>query len=278
ILNQEPGDDKAWVRRASIINKTLGRSNRPAVNWLRAYVLAHDDPQAGLAEWVKLTDAEIETLQQQPSQTHSRLVMELLRRQVDLLDRLKRPDDALAAMRKMVQVEPGDPREPDTLTDVVKWLAQRKQWSVVDEVAARFAPNFDADAMLLYALAEARLEQGKKKLADETANKALKLNGEKIEDHFLLALRLQERGLDDWSDGEYRRVIQLGQPWNELVVRAQFLMSESLHDREREADAAKVLGGLVKAMDADGKTAQMVARLGRNVDSVRSRMNFFFAN
>ena len=115
-----------------------------------------------------------------PAGNPSQIVMELLRRKVDLLDRLGRGDETADVMRQMVLCERGDSA---SLGELVDWLVERKAWNVIDEVAARFAASFDLDAMLMYTLCEARLAQGNRELADETAEKALKLNGDNAQEH-----------------------------------------------------------------------------------------------
>src|SRR5262249_55997273 len=71
------------------------------------------------------------------------------------------------------RIERGDSA---SLTELVEWLVKRKAWSVVNEVADRFAASFEADAQLLYTLCEARLAEGQRDLAEQMAAKALKLN------------------------------------------------------------------------------------------------------
>jgi len=56
------------------------------------------------------------------------------------------------------------------------------------------------------------------------------------------------------------------------------MLSESLHDREQNGDAAKVLESLATAMDADPQVLQGVRKLARNPESVRARMDLFFSN
>ena len=180
IAQDVPADDAAWSRRSAVITKAMERSRRPVAKWLLNYVRAHDDPAGALVAWNAIAAGEQKTLDEHPQETSSQVVMELLRRKVDLLDRLERSDETVDVMRQMVACERGDSA---SLGELVDWLAQRKAWNVIDEVAARFAASFDLDAMLLYTLCEARLAQGSRKLADEVADKALKLNGDNVQEH-----------------------------------------------------------------------------------------------
>jgi Flp pilus assembly protein TadD len=275
VLKAELPADSDWLRRAKIILQNVDRSKRPAAEWLRTYVQAHDDPEAALAAWRQLADAERKTLEEHPQQTENQLVQELLRQQVDVLDRLKRRDEELAVIRKIVDLERGDPQ---TLTELVEWLAKREAWSVIDEVANRFSISFNGDAGLLYTLAQARKAQGNDALAEETAQRALSLNADKVREHINLAIELQKRGLIVWADREYRFVIGmgLGPGFAEEGLYARFRLSENLHDRLEDKEAGEMLQETVKAMDSDNNILKFVAKR-QNPDAVRSRMYFFLA-
>ena len=79
----------------------------------------------------------------------------------------------MTAIRRLVDVEPGD---PETLAELLPWLVEQKAWKAVDELAAAVLPRSCADdAGLLYLLAEAYAEQGQKDRAEETAARAFRL-------------------------------------------------------------------------------------------------------
>ncbi len=269
-----------WAQRAETIRRTIGRSTRPGAEWLRTYLSAHDDPAQGVTRWAKLIDAEAATLAQQPSQSHHRLVIDLLQQQIALLDRLQRPADALAAVRRILEIAPGDPREPQELGELVEWLVQRKDWTAIDELSKKFANNFEAEPLLLYILADARARQGKKDLAEQTAAKAFKLNPDKMDEHLNVGKELQDRGLVDWSDREFRHVIAPAQPATRLdqvliLLEARLTFGESLHDREKDLEAAEAFKGVVDLME-DRRFEHFIANY-RNPESIKSRTNFFYA-
>lgn len=275
VINEPlPPGDEAWNKRSKLITRTLDRSNRTAARWLKTYVQARQAPDAALAEWKKLAELEEQTLEQFPQQSQNQFVMQLLRQQIDTLDRLGRTDDATKTMQKMVAIERGDSQ---SLTELVDWLAERKAWPIIDEVAAKFSGNFDADALLLYTLAQARLAQGSDALAEEAAAKALKINSDKAAEHLLVAFRLSERGLMKWSDREYRFVIDIGPPHADAVIKARSLLAENLHDRQEDLAAAEVLKGLADGIDKDRLVSRAVNQQGRDAAAIKSRMHFFFA-
>ena len=207
IIGQEPQPDEAnWPKRTATIAKVLDRSTRPAARWLKTYVQMHSDPQAALRTWAEMVAGEQKTLDEHPQQSDVRVVIGLLRIQVDQLQSLGRDAEAQQAMREMVALERG---EPQNLVELVGWLVKRKAWAAIDDVATRFAPNFEADGQLLYTLAQALESEGKTEAAEQAARRALALNPDHIPDHFAMARFLQARGLDEWSDREFRYLLEI---------------------------------------------------------------------
>ncbi len=197
VITQEPQpSDADWPKRSATLTRNLERSKRPAALWLRSYVEMRTNPQKALDDWIGLVEVERKTLEEHPQQTDSQVLMKLLRIEVVQLERLGRNDEAKKAMHEMVAVERGD---STTLAELVSWLAKRHAWEVIDEVATRFASSFDAQPQLLYTLAQALSAEGKTQEADDTANRALKINPTQAREHWNIAWILQCRGLVDWS-------------------------------------------------------------------------------
>ncbi len=207
IMEHEPADESAWSHRAETIHTELKRTRRPAAQWLDVYLEAHADPAGALKKWSAMTAAEQQTLGEHPRDTHSQIVIDLLRRQVALLDLLGRGDETDAVMRQMVLAERGDSA---SLAELINWLVKRKAWNMVDLVAERFSASFEVDALLMYTLCEARLTQGKDDLVEEIAARALQIHGDSQQEHVLLADRLGSHGLPRWADRELRYAIDLG--------------------------------------------------------------------
>ena len=84
-----------------------------------------DDPAGALDKWSALVDAERRLLEQHPQETHNQIVTNLLRRKIDLLDRLGRGDETTEVMHQMVLCERGDSA---SLTELIEWLVKRKAW------------------------------------------------------------------------------------------------------------------------------------------------------
>jgi tetratricopeptide (TPR) repeat protein len=269
-----PTDKKEAGDRYSLISRTVARSRRPASLWLKAYVLEPTNPSAAIEAWEKVIEAEEHVLDKQ-SETSPLLMSTLLRRQVGLLDQLKRPEDALKAIARLVKLERGD---AESLVPLVDWLSERKAWQILDDVSERFAAAINADPVLLYTLANARRVQGNQALADELAKKAFALNPDKIEEHARMANYLQHHGLHDWSDREYRFLIDKFQLTDVTGLRVRSILSENLHDRQREAEAAEVLKPLVDLIDkGDIAIRQVLDSVDRPAEGIKSRMLYFQA-
>jgi tetratricopeptide (TPR) repeat protein len=255
IAQAAQADAAAWSRRAATITRNLQYGRRPAARWLLAYVQAQSDPAGALEKWSALVDIERKTLDEHPQETSGQVVLELLRRKIDLLDRLGRSEETAEVMRQMVLCERGDSA---SLTELIEWLVKRKAWSAIDEAATRFAASFELDALLMYTLCEARLAQGNRELAEQTAQKALKLSGDSPQEHAALVDRLVERGMVEWADRELRQIIGLGPPGTATDVRARRFLGDSLHDRRRDLEAAEVLKDLMDAADKDPSVMQRI--------------------
>jgi tetratricopeptide (TPR) repeat protein len=273
IIAQEPQPDApTWSKRSATIAKVLDRSTRPAARWLKTYVQMHTDPQAALATWAEMIATEQKTLDDHPQQSDVRVVIQLLRVEVDQLQAQQRDEEAQRAMREMVALERG---EPQGLTELVNWLAKRRAWAAIDDVATKFASSFEGSAQLLYTLGQALQAEGKTDAAEETARKALELNPERVVDHYQMAQFLQTRGLLDWSDREARLVMEMKGTNPDVAIRIRHFLAENLHDRQRDEEAGEVLQG---AVDILAKIAQPANEDGSSrLDALRSRTCYLLA-
>ncbi len=260
------------------VRKSLGDCKRPSAVWLSAWTRLGTEPDAVMAEWTKLTDAEAELLRRSPNDTAPEIVAGLTRFQIAQLKKLGKTDEAMAATGKLVEIERGN---PETLAELLGWLIEQKAWKTVDDLAQRFALRFAAEPGLLYMLAEAHARQGQKDRAEETAARAFRLfpgkQPNQLLRHLMAAQHLRQRGQFDWARREFEHVIAQGAEADndEPRIMAQSVLAEMLHDQGQDLDAAGVLEKLVESIDA-GKVTE--AELGgRKPREIRSRMHYFFA-
>ncbi len=252
----------------------LGRSRRPAAGWLTAWAKLLEDPQAGLPDWSQLVAAEHERLRRSPDQTSPEIVAALLRLEIEWAKRLGRTDQAMAAMRRLVELDSSD---PEMLAELLEWLIVQKAWEAVEQLAARSQAQFESDPLLLYLLAEAESLQGRRDEAEQTAGRAAGLNPgtapENLVNHLTVAYRLRERGLFRWAEREYRHVVSVPAPNRQITYMAWISLAEMLHDQGENQQAAEALRSALalQTQHGDAETA------GRDAQELRSRMHYFQA-
>jgi tetratricopeptide (TPR) repeat protein len=82
--------------------------------------------------------------------------------------------------------------------------------------------------------------------------------------------------LVEWAEGEYRRAIAIGPAGQMWSLQGQYLLGESLHDRQIDDQAAKVLDEATRDMEAVIAQMQEVPG-GRSLSTVRARAHYFHA-
>lgn len=276
ILGRQPPDQPPSAELADTLRKNFGHNRRKAAGWLMTYVGFRDDPQKALASWIKLVDEELAVLKRKPGDSDPVVAAALVRCQINWLAKLGRKQQAVAAMWKLIDLNKGD---PESLAELLDWLVEQKAWDAIGKVAERFADRFAKAPIFLYTLAQAQMAQGKKALAEETAQRAHALHsGPQPDDlvtHLMTAFTLRRRGLFAWAERELRYVIAKTTNQN-LAVTARSSLAEMLHDRGNELAAAEVLKPLVEAM---GKRPNVLAEaIGRSPGAFGARMNLFYAN
>ena len=268
-----PSDPQQRSVLADVIRANVGRSKRPAAEWLRAYAHTLIAPESALADWDRITQGELLTFSQFPHQTERRLVRDLLRWQVDLLRRLGQQEESLAVVRRTIDLLEGQREE---LNDFVDWLLDRKAWIIVDEVADRFPHEFYRRPRLVYRLAEARKLRGDHASATETAERALMMDPGQPEHHNLMASYLTSRLLYDWAEAEYRYVLESTDREDSAQLEARFFLSDMLFDIQRELDAAKVLSVAAEAIEQNPKLL-LPLPFSRTAREVRGASYYYYA-
>lgn len=274
VMDQKLGEATDWKERADVLRAGLGNSPRLPAEWIRIYLAAHDQPAEAVGPLRKQIDLEMDVLRQYPRRTSPEILMSLWRRLADMLKGLDRRQEAVDAMMQMVALEKSG---TTVLTAVLDWLMDIKAWAEIDELAARFPGRFEQDALLLYTLADAKRRQEKKVEAGEIVARARKLNIEDQRRHLITGLELHRRGLVDWSEQEYQDAIGMGMPGQALTLTAQFLLSESMHDRAADEAAAKVLDEATKGMATAAQQGLDFSDAQRTPEANRARAHYFYA-
>jgi tetratricopeptide (TPR) repeat protein len=277
LLRSRTSGEPPDAATVATIHKILDTCKRPGAVWLLTWTRLGGEPDAAMAEWTRLVDDELVLLQQAQMETNTEIAAGLIRIRVAWLQKLGRNDDVLKALRKLVEVTPGD---PESLAELLQWLVKQKAWKAVDDLAQRFAPQLIGDAGLLYLLAEAYAEQGRLKDQEETAARAFGLNPGKQEPpllaHLTAARHLMDRGRFVWARREFDYVIAQGNlNDNNIPAVAQRMLAEMLHDQSQDIDAAGTLAKMLQAWETVKRTEGRPD--DRELTEYRSRMHYFLA-
>lgn len=266
------GDDAARKDLATRIRATIEQSNRTSAKWMMTYALTLETGDATVDEWQQVVDDEFESLARFPEETDRDIVRDLLRWQAELLRQLGRPEAAMAAIRRTLDLMEGDREE---IFDIVDWSLEHKVWAVIDEIATRFPVEFNKEAGLVYRLAEAQRKRGDEPLAQETAARALAMYPSLLERHVESAHTLMTRQMYDWSENEYRFVIDSQETDNRETLFSRYALADMLFDLGQEKKAAEAAQGTVDAIEKDPRLLQQ--SVGITAATVRGTAAFYHA-
>jgi tetratricopeptide (TPR) repeat protein len=276
VMDQKRPDKSAWAERSRIILDETRLSKRSAARWLIAYAEYPSNPEKSLATWKTILDEEEEQTKRLPTHEQRAIQAGLFRQQVVMLLETEQQGEALAAMRRMLDVENSD---SPSLAELVEWLIQREAWPLVDEVGGRIDRELVGNAYLMYLVARAHEVRGNAKQAEALAAKALTQQVGDLDHHFRLAYQLHQKGMLKWSEGEYRAVIDANQQATEApyVALSYGLLGELLNDQQRFGEAADILEQYVKTMTIRPRGRQGRGTFERSPGQVTARMHFFRA-
>ncbi|MDH3718591.1 MAG: tetratricopeptide repeat protein [Planctomycetota bacterium] len=263
-----------WQDHAAVIAKNLANARVDAAEWLRVFARHRNDSEQAIQQWQRLADAERTLWKSAAGKTNWQIVQALLFRLIDRLEKAGRTDDTEDYMRQIVELQPKD---PDSIKSLVRWLDDKNAVRIVVVVAEKYPKIFQDDPLLLYSLAHAQEKLDRYEAAEKSVQRAQQLNPSFPQHHLVIAFQLQERGWFEWAEQEYRIVVRITGMRHQLALRATFLLSEMLHDQRQNKKAGDVLQDLVGKMDTDPQIKVLIQRFERDVGSIRSRMHFFFA-
>lgn len=275
LLNSQMTAAPPSADMAEAVRKNLADSRRAAAAWLLTWLRLGREPDAAFRDWTKFVDAEQKL---PPNESSPEIVGSLLRFQIVRLKKLGKTNEAMAAIQRLVALEPGN---SESMAELLDWLVRQKAWGAVDDLATRFPGMFAAEPGLLYSLAQAYAEQGQKAKAEETALRAFQLNPgtqqRQLIHHLMAAQHLRQQGMFAWARREFEHVAKKheGVEHDDLTAMALSMLAEMLHDQGEDKDAADMLGRLVLGIDS-GKISDAELN-GRRANEIRARMNYFAA-
>ena len=274
LILQSPWPESESQRQqlAKLIRDEIELCQRPASKWLNAYARSLESSLATLAEWDRITEAELDLLTRNPQQSSRDVARDLLRWQTQLLLRLGREEDAFASIRRAFALI-GEDRQD--LYEILDWCVERELHRMAEELSQRFASLFRDDAQLLYRLAESQLKRGQRETADATAQQARQVAPENTRQHAAMGVTLQGRMLTDWAEQEFRFVVSRTKPEDPIGAPVRWELAELLFDWGKELDAAEMAQALV---DAGTKTPQIYEHLAPAPEpsQVQGYANYYF--
>ncbi len=152
------------------VKRSLGNCRRPGAQWLLAWTRIEREPDAVLSQWQGFIVGEQKLA---ATETSAEIVATLARFRIGQLKKLGKTDEAMAAIKRLVDLEHGDVQ---SLFELLQWLVEQKAWKAVDDLAKRFARQFATEPALAYGLAVAYQEQGETDRAEATAARGPGLN------------------------------------------------------------------------------------------------------
>ncbi len=272
---EQPETDGARHALARRLTTETHASKRAAADWLRAYAAMLDDAKTPLTQWEPVIAHELDLLRRAEKESSRTVVRDLLWWYSDQLQHAGQTQHANEILSQSIQLLDSSPQE---LLTAVDWFRTKKAWTFVLAAAQRFPAPFQRSPLLLYRLADAQMELGRSQDAEQTARQAEKAIPGESREHLMAAMNLQHDGLFRWAQREYRHVTSQRQDEPLEAVTASFLLSEMLHDLEKDEEAGNVLKQLVKDVESDPDLRKSVETdMGRQIGSINSRMYFFYA-
>ncbi|GIW97704.1 MAG: hypothetical protein KatS3mg111_1037 [Pirellulaceae bacterium] len=254
------------------IERELGESQRTAVKWIRSYL--EDVRRGHLADverWERLTQEEMQRVQEQGRETTARDVLELYRWVGSWVARTASRDAALQLLRPSLELV-GD--SAYGMREFCIWaLDHCRMPELVEELAAQRSASFDTYGELKYLLAESYLQRGQRQRAEQLASAAsdalgnpppearrlaqrLGVGKDIALNRFEAAMHLAGRGMFDWAEQEFRRSLEQDVPSYEEIIRLSF--AEFYWNGGEYAKAAEVLAPLVGQLPEDLVQRRMI--------------------
>lgn len=162
--------------------------------------------------------------------------------------------------------------------------AARPEWNKLieaEESVLRRTPQQSSPELvtgLVYQLAIVERDLDRKEAANATARRAREMSFSTraaASGFHRTAYALRERGLFDWAEAEYRRVIDSGNPLER--VWANVGLSEMLHDQGQHLRAAEARQAVVQAVEQGRLRNADLDDIGMTLPEIRARMNYLFA-
>jgi hypothetical protein len=270
---------KAWGCQA--VASELGRGNRTAVTWLRAYFDQLNDPASVVQRWAVLIDAEMELLDQESPETDRSIVLELLRYHLNLCAAVGQTETALEVLERIDQfLRDAGAVETAGLTFALKWILRGSHWTIFDRLEAKEGDAIQAERSLLYLAAAVYARRGREEEANTCAERAFVMGAGMAAGRNPLARLLLGLGHFDWAEREWREILLLLPASSDEALTARDSLSMWLHDRLRHLEAAQLLQQIQTELEGDAKQLKAALKdpnIRFRLGLLSARMEYYFA-
>ncbi len=298
--------DQVAAELLESIAQSMGESDRPAVQWIRQAVSDLSNPAgADLAAWKKLVDLELSAPRTDHRGQGNRLVFDFFARCGVWLKLRLGSEAAMEVVESSVDLLRANPSQLKEYAEQV--LDEWQLPELVVELSKRYRELFDKEYELGYFLAEAHQRLGHADQAEQTAksasdqiasppvaarklSRAHDIRTVELDAHNRRsqAIRLNQRGLFDWAEREYRRALELSAERLDTRIRLEFAEFYWLGSQNAKAAAllkdsverleADEQADLKKALEQSKRTPQSIQQLFRETDNRKLRGGYYFYN
>ena len=273
VMNATPpdvlGGEERWDQ---VIDRVMGTSQRAGARWLQLFARYLRDPSSTLDQWSELAGVEQREVKLRPDKIRLIILRDFMRWQVDLYERMGRRDEAIAAMWQTLELQDATRAE---ILATVDWLIERQAWPLIEVLAEQYSGSFESDPELMFRRAEAFRHQGRDEKAE--AFVVLAMDIQKPDEPFLhveVGRELQRRGMTDWAEREFRRVIEDNKVGAKQSLDARIRLGWMMHDLGNNTEAYQALKGVVDLMDGDKSVARRLDEMQRDQGRIRGQMHF----
>ncbi|WP_442509788.1 tetratricopeptide repeat protein [Novipirellula sp. SH528] len=276
-------------QHAEQIHEGLSSCDRAAATWLDAYANDLQNGTYDAEQWTELVSEQRRQLDTASAQQTTRdSVLELVRvcvRHAWLNDKF---DDALALAKANLDLIPPTTRD---LTHACSWAIENGLYPIVLELQKQHLQMFNAQPMLLYSAAEAIRADGDLEQAERLAERAIQIRPfpsdeterekmspndleETAQTHREIAQELQQRGLYEWAEREYRAIIDNLEMDASPSVSARDRLATMLGDLERHQEVVDLLTPLIDRIESDDQLKNRLNALRFTYDEMRSNIQW----
>ncbi|WP_146519690.1 tetratricopeptide repeat protein [Stieleria varia] len=289
-MKQNVSEDRArQISNAERIREMLRGNQRQASQWLLAYADDLREGQYSESRWQDLIHKQRSELDNALSQTtHASSVLELVR-----VSAARAAEQGQTAEALRLAIENADlvPARTRGLIDACEWAIDHELFPFVSALQQQHQHVFESHALLMYSAAHAHLSAGEVAKANELAERAAairklpedetqrtNLSDKEFEEmayaHMAIGEQLEQRGLFDWAEKEYRLVIDSSDLEMNVGVQARQNMSKLCEELLRHDDAVKWLEPVVERAEKDNKFQNRISILLLSAASLRSKVEY----